>query len=123
MVVVDTEKEWVKIAITGFLPKSVLSGDYNRLKGDPLQASMIVLDDQASADQVLTQIRAGGDFAKIAKEKSLDKVTAARGGDLGSFYPGDFAPAIENAILKLKPGQVSEVVSLNGRFHIFKRIK
>lgn len=123
MIVVENQPEWIKIAITGWLPKSVVTGDFNKLKGDPLQASMIVVTDRAAATAILQQIRAGGDFAKIAKEKSIDKVSGARGGDLGEFYPGDFAPEFEKPIMALKPGQVSEVVALQGRFHIFKRVK
>lgn len=123
MIVVEEENDWLKVAITGYLLKSAVTGDINQLKGPALQASMIVLSDKASADTILGQLRGGADFAKLAKEKSADKVSGARGGDLGEFYPGDFAPAFEDAIKLLKPGQISEVVSLGGRYHIFKRIK
>ncbi len=123
MVVIEEQQDWIIIAITGWLPKSVVTGEFNRLKGNALQASMIVVTDKATAETILGQIRAGDDFAKLAKEKSEDKLSGARGGDIGEFYPGDFAPAFEKPIMALKPGQVSGVVSLQGRFHIFKRIK
>ena len=123
MVVIEEQGDYIKIAISGWIKKSVVTGEFNKLKGDPLQASMIVVIDKAEAAAILNKIRAGGDFAKLAREKSLDKVSGARGGDLGEFYPGDFAPEFEKSILALKPGQVSEVIALQGRYHIFKRVK
>ena len=63
---------------------------------------------RARAEQVLTQLKAGTDFAQLARQYSEDPANAARGGDLGLFSAGDMDPAFERAAFSLQPGQISE---------------
>jgi len=57
------------------------------------------------------RVAAGEDFAAIAKEVS-EWPTAKNGGYLGSFRYGDFeSTAFDEAVAKLEPGQVSDVIS------------
>jgi peptidyl-prolyl cis-trans isomerase D len=72
------------------------------------------------ADDLLAQVRAGGDFAALAKQHSADPGSAAKGGDLGFFPRGRMTPAFENAAFALDPGQLSEVVETPFGFHIIK---
>lgn len=72
------------------------------------------------ADDVLAQVRAGGDFAALAKEHSGDPGSAAKGGDLGFFPRERMAPAFENAAFGLDPGQVSDVVETPFGYHVIK---
>jgi parvulin-like peptidyl-prolyl isomerase len=74
------------------------------------------------ADLILQQIKAGADFAKLAKENSADPGSAAKGGDLGFFRRGMMAKEFEDAAFKLQPGQVSEVVKTSFGYHIIKVI-
>ena len=79
-------------------------------------------DDEARkmAEALLAQVKAGGDFAAIARKSSEDKGSAASGGDLGCFGRGRMLPAFENAAFGLDPGQVSEVVRTDFGYHIIK---
>lgn len=72
------------------------------------------------ADQVLKQVRAGGDFAKLAREQSQDPGSAPNGGDLGFFAKGQMDPAFETAAFALKPGAMSGVVESSFGYHIIK---
>jgi len=74
---------------------------------------------RAKAAAILKQLRAGGDFAKLAKEQSND-ATAAQGGDLGFFGKGDMPPDFEAVAFGLKVGAMSDVVELGSGFHIIK---
>jgi peptidyl-prolyl cis-trans isomerase C len=74
---------------------------------------------RAKAEGVLKQVRAGGDFAAIAKKESND-ASAQRGGDLGFFPKGQMVPAFEAAAFALQPGQVSDVVETPFGFHVIK---
>ena len=123
MVVLEDGQEFTRVAVTGFVAKKSITGKHAKLTGTLYKASMIVMNSKAEADAVLTQLKGGGDFAKLAKEKSVDAATARRGGDLGEFTKGDFSSEIENAILKLTPGQLSGVVKTSLGYHIFKRVK
>ncbi len=72
------------------------------------------------ADNLLAQVKAGGDFAAVAKKSSEDKGSAPGGGDLGCFGRGRMLPAFENAAFSLNPGEVSEVVRSDFGYHIIK---
>jgi hypothetical protein len=74
------------------------------------------------ANDLEKKIKAGGDFAALARSDSDQQQTSVRGGDMGTFTMGDpNVPApIKTAVTKLQPGQVSEPVRVQGGFFIFK---
>ncbi|MGR8950807.1 MAG: SurA N-terminal domain-containing protein, partial [Gammaproteobacteria bacterium] len=63
---------------------------------------------------------AGKDFAKLAAEVSDDKLTAKSGGDLGLFNAGAMEKTFEEAVGKLKLGEVSEPVKSSFGYHLIK---
>jgi peptidyl-prolyl cis-trans isomerase C len=50
-------------------------------------ARHILVSSQETAQKIIDQLKAGGDFATLAKRFSGDKSTAQKGGDLGWFPP------------------------------------
>lgn len=74
---------------------------------------------RAEIDSVLKQVKAGGDFAKLAQEHSQDG-SASQGGDLNYFDKGQMVPAFDKVAFELKPGQVSDVVTTQFGYHIIK---
>jgi peptidyl-prolyl cis-trans isomerase C len=72
------------------------------------------------ADDLLTQLRNGADFAELAKIHSEDPASAASGGDLGYFTLGELQPDFEAAVAALQPGQISEVVRTDLGYHIIQ---
>jgi len=73
------------------------------------------------ADAILAKVRAApGSFAEIAKKESADPGSASKGGDLGFFSRGMMVGAFEDAVFRLKPGQMSGVVETDFGFHIIK---
>jgi peptidyl-prolyl cis-trans isomerase SurA len=75
---------------------------------------------RAEADSILARIRAGEDFAALAKRYSDDPGTKDKGGDLGWFRRGQMVQAFEDAAFALSPGQVSDVIKSPFGFHIIK---
>jgi peptidyl-prolyl cis-trans isomerase C len=74
---------------------------------------------RAEADEVLKELKAGGDFAELAKKHSKDS-SAAQGGDLNFFPKGQMVPAFDQAAWALKPGEISDVVTTPFGYHIIK---
>ena len=72
------------------------------------------------AEGILAKVKAGEDFAELAKEFSEDKGSAKEGGDLGFFPRGQMVKPFEVAAFSLEPGAVSELVETNFGFHIIK---
>jgi peptidyl-prolyl cis-trans isomerase C len=75
---------------------------------------------RAKADQVLKDVKAGKDFAALAKEHSQDPGSAAKGGDLGFFQQGQMVGPFNDAAFSLAPGAISDLVETEFGFHIIK---
>jgi peptidyl-prolyl cis-trans isomerase D len=72
-----------------------------------------------TAQDVLSQIQKGGDFAELAKKYSED-TTASNGGDLGWIVRGQTVKEFEDTAFALPPGQVSGLVTTTYGIHIIK---
>ena len=73
------------------------------------------------AEDALAQLRAAPErFAELAKQYSQDPGSKDIGGDLGWFGRGAMVKAFEDAVFKLKPGQLSGIVESSFGFHIIK---
>jgi PPIC-type PPIASE domain len=60
-------------------------------------------------------------FGDVATKNSQDPGSARRGGDLGVFQKGQMVPAFEQALVALKPGQISQPVRTQFGWHIIYR--
>lgn len=83
--------------------------------------------DSTSVDTALQKIRAiqdslkaGHDFAELAKRYSEDPGSAAQGGSLGYFQRRRFVQEFEEAAFKLNPGEISDIVKTKYGYHLIK---
>ena len=72
------------------------------------------------AEDLVKRLRAGEDFAKLAKEHSEDPGSAAEGGDLGLFGKGMMVPEFEEAAFALSKDTISDPVRSPFGFHIIQ---
>ncbi len=70
-------------------------------------------------ESVQKQLKDGGDFAELAKQHS-DCPSKEQGGSLGKFGRGQMVPEFEQALEKLKDGEVSEPVETQFGYHLIK---
>jgi parvulin-like peptidyl-prolyl isomerase len=78
---------------------------------EQIRARYIRVDDQELAQTLLDQINTGADFAELARQYSLDTLSAQGGGDMGFFSAGTLlVPELDAAAFTLQPGQTSQVI-------------
>lgn len=118
-----------------FIVKTLKNDLRIKIKGSHILAFMSNPNDSAQAiakaDSILTLIRSGASFAKLAKENSDDASSKEKSGSLGGWYTrskgmeggsGDILhPAFESALYALKDGEISGKVWTDYGIHIIKR--
>jgi hypothetical protein len=119
--VLERQSNWAKVQFTVWIWDKSLTVDRTMVDGFTVQASHILVETEAQANELLEQIGQGGDFTEIAKQHSLDRASGAKGGDLGRFRRGDLRPEFEEVVFRLKVGEVSSVVKTDLGYHIVKR--
>ncbi len=74
----------------------------------------------ARAQQIRARITASN-FAALATANSEDTQSGAQGGSLGVFPRGVMVPAFQQALLSLRPGEISPIVETQFGYHIIRR--
>lgn len=87
---------------------------------DRLRAGHILVQTEGEAQQVQERLKAKEGFEVLARRLSLDKVSGAKGGDLGTVERGSMVPEFEKAAYALKVGEVSAPVKTRFGYHIIR---
>ncbi|MEK3889215.1 foldase protein PrsA [Bacillus sp. FSL K6-3431] len=87
---------------------------------EQIQASHILVEDEATAKKVAKQLVDGEDFAKLAKEYSKDTGSAENGGELGYFPKGKMVKEFETVAFSMEKGKISDPVKTEHGYHIIK---
>ncbi|MEK1851939.1 MAG: peptidylprolyl isomerase [Phyllobacterium sp.] len=85
-----------------------------------VRARHILVKTKEEAEAIIKQLDGGAKFEDVAKEKSTDG-SAAQGGDLGYFGPGQMVPEFEKAANELEVGKYTkDPVQTQFGFHVIK---
>ena len=87
---------------------------------ESIEVSHILVEDKETAQEILDKLKAGEDFAELAKEYSTDTATAEKGGELGFITSGEMVEEFEKAAFALKVGEISDIVKTDYGYHIIK---
>ena len=80
---------------------------------------LIVVGSREEAEAILDELARGGDFATLAKERSIDP-TAADGGALGRLDPASLRPELRDALVSVAIGNHTGIVRIPTGFAILK---
>jgi parvulin-like peptidyl-prolyl isomerase len=86
------------------------------------EIAQIIVRDEAEVNKIMSQLKEGFDFSKLAKEYSIDSSSAVNGGVIGYIRAGDLSiPELEEALFSLKEiGAVSAPTRTMYGYHIMK---
>ena len=99
--------------------KNFYNKNKRRYRDDKVRASHILLKTRKEAEGVLKDLKAGKNFAELAKEKSIGP-SGVKGGDLGFFKRGQMVPAFDSAAFSLSEGATGGPIKTRFGFHIIK---
>jgi len=103
-----------QVKVTHILIKTPLPGPDGKVDERGVEAA------RKKAEDVLKQVKAGGDFAKLAGQYSDDPGSAKNGGELDWIGRGRTVPEFEKAAFSLPKGQTSDLVKSSYGFHIIR---
>jgi peptidyl-prolyl cis-trans isomerase C len=87
---------------------------------EEVSARHILVNSEAEGVAIIQQIKGGGDFATLAKQKSKDPA-AQNGGDLGFFGREDMVKEFADAAFAMRTGEVTpKPVKTQFGFHVIK---
>ncbi len=117
-----TLREKIKPMVTDEKVKNL----YDQLvKKSPLEeevkARHILVENEKDAKDIIEQLNKGGDFNKLAADKSTDTASKKQGGDLGYFTKKTMVPAFADAAFALKVGEYTKApVKSEFGYHVIK---
>lgn len=116
---------YLKSIMDEIVPERDVKKEYEVLKEkfkgkEEIRARHILVESEEDAKAIEKQLKEGGDFAAIAKEKSIDKSSGANGGDLGFFTKERMVPQFAEVAFKTKKGEISAPVKSDFGWHIIK---
>jgi len=101
-----------QVNVQHILIKSPLPGPDGKVDPKAVDAA------RAKAEDILKQVKSGGNFADLAKKYSDDPGSAKQGGSLGWIGKGRTVPEFEKAAFSLPKGNTSDLVQSSYGFHI-----
>jgi parvulin-like peptidyl-prolyl isomerase len=124
-IVIETNAYLRKIAtplVAGKITDDTLKEAFAAMYGETVQCRHIQCSTLQDIQEAKRRVTAGEDFAKVARELSINKRTSASGGELLPFSRqyADLPQSFRDAAFALKEGEVSEIVHTGDAFHIIK---
>ncbi|MFE8697248.1 peptidylprolyl isomerase [Cytobacillus sp. FJAT-53684] len=89
-------------------------------QAEQVQASHILVEDEAIAKEVRKKLEDGQDFSELAAEYSTDASNSGSGGELGYFARGEMVSEFEDVAFSLEVGKISDPVKTEHGYHIIK---
>jgi peptidyl-prolyl cis-trans isomerase D len=103
-----------QVSVSHILIKTPLPGPDGKVDSKGVEEA------RKKAEGILKQLKAGGNFAELAKKDSEDPGSGKNGGSLGFIGRGRTVPEFEKAAFSLPKGSMSDLVQSSYGFHIIR---
>jgi parvulin-like peptidyl-prolyl isomerase len=124
-------RTWYEIVSKGWGVEDTAAAQRQWASGEILAADHILLLTQGVQDAQKAAVKKRVDalrarvtpanFSALATANSQDQASARQGGSLGLFPKGQMVPDFERALMALKPGEISPVITTQYGYHIIRR--
>jgi parvulin-like peptidyl-prolyl isomerase len=106
------------------LTEEAIRRQFNAMYGEKVVAHYIRCNNMSEVADVRRDLAAGKSFEDVARARSLDRYTAASGGELPPFtlFDNRFPPEFKQVVFNLKVGEVSDAVQIGKFIYIAKLI-
>lgn len=116
----ETFKELLDVT-EGEIEKYYNENRQEYMSPDNLQVYAIGVKEEKKASELLERIESGANFESLARRYSVDRKTAAKGGDFG-YFTVDRYPELFRAAENMDEGEIGGPVEMYGNWWIFKLI-
>ena len=124
-------RKWYDIVSKDWGVEDTVAAQRQWASGDILSAQHILLLTQNMNDAQKAEVKkkidglrarvTAANFSALARANSQDQGSAAQGGSLGLFPKGQMVGEFEKALVALRPGEISPVVTTQYGYHIIRR--
>jgi len=121
--ILEKQSNWTKVQVSAWIWSGSLAADSTQVEGFQIRVSHMLFKTQADAQKAMDRLSKGDAFESVARELSIDRITANKGGDLGLFGRGDLMPEFETVAFALKVNEISKPVKTDLGYHIIMRKK
>jgi len=94
--------------------------EMNKILYSTVNLNKISVEDNDTAQEIITQLGEGENFEEMAKDNSIDETTAAKGGYVGVIKRGVLSLDIENRLFAAEKNAIIGPFKENGKFSIYK---
>jgi parvulin-like peptidyl-prolyl isomerase len=94
------------------------------MTAEQVHARHILVSTEATANEIVTKLKDGSDFAELAAQYSQDTSTRDTGGDLGWFAKGELLePTVEDTAFSMQANQTSAAIKSKLGYHIIQTLE
>lgn len=105
------------------IPKVPTEYELSHIYIQPKPDSSVIHAAFVRARSLIDSVKAGSDFAELAKRYSIDPGSASQGGDLGWVRRGSFVKEFEEATFSLKDNEISKPIRTQFGYHIIQLLE
>lgn len=119
--------EFMERKLVGVVTDETVRNLYDKNKdvtqlGEAVKCRHMVVATEEEAALIVSEIELGGDFADLARARSLDRTTAPQGGETGYLTRNQLTPAFADAAFGTREGEIAPIFFTDAGFNILQVI-